>query len=597
MADNAIGILFQVKGEGSLSGESGRLIKSQFDQIVKELEAQLPKIKFTLDIKDLKAQLDSLTQNIQKQFSSITVSPKIKTSSGGQDNPAQMSKQYELLTNRLKEYRSAKELLNSLSDTSAESFRVQSQEVDKLSASLDRLLMHAQNRSGTSAVDGVDAATLRSLQQEKVEIDDLRNKKVELRRLDVEQKKATKEASEAAKAALAAEKQATRELVAEQRALQQADNARLGVTKATDNAQAILRRNQDLINSNKNAAAAALQLQTLIDRAPGSGASVEDLRSYQRELVTLTARTNTAFSQIDISTNTLGRRIKETFSSKVIQTFSYALIALAVGSLKKVYDNVLNVDTAMTELRIVTKSTSDEYVKFADRVAKSAQKIGASVSDLIKSTTTFARLGFSLEEASTLAEITTAYSKVGDVSVDDATKNITGIVKAYGVSASDLESVVDRLIYVGRRFAISSGEIGEGMNNAASSLAANGNSLNEAIGILTAANTTVQDISRASTATRTITARLSASKQELEELGETVTADTVVKLEQAFQAYGIAITDSNGELKSTYDILDSIAARWNDLGKEEQSAIATLAAGKLVPVYTVMCTLNTFNCR
>lgn len=273
------------------------------------------------------------------------------------------------------------------------------------------------------------------------------------------------------------------------------------------------------------------------------------------------------------------QRFRKTFDTRVRSAMAGFVTGKIGFYLRDIYNNVVEIDTAMTELKIVTRENDAALEKYAKTAEKTAQKIGASVTDLIKSTTTYARLGFSLDEAGTLSELTTAYSKVGDVSIDDATKNITGIVKAYKVGADDLEFIIDKLIYVGRNFAISSGEIGEGMNNAASSLAANGNTLNQAMGILTAANTTSQDISRASTATRTIAARLSASKQELEELGETVEADTITKLETAFKAYGIEIKNSNGELKSTYGILDAIANKWGDLSKEEQSAVIEMASG------------------
>lgn len=120
----------------------------------------------------------------------------------------------------------------------------------------------------------------------------------------------------------------------------------------------------------------------------------------------------------------------------------------------------------------------------------------------------------------------------------------------------------------------------EGMNNAASSLAALGNTLEQATGILTAANTTVQDIDKASTAVRTIAARLSNSTTELQELGES-TDDVLAtaNLTAEMNAYGIAITDANGELLSTYEILGNIANAWDELDTTQRAAIASTVAG------------------
>lgn len=320
--------------------------------------------------------------------------------------------------------------------------------------------------------------------------------------------------------------------------------------------------------------AEATQALDELQRMANSG----DWRGFD-ELKKKLAEVQNLINSNNLSTETWFQKMKKTFGTRARSLLAGLTLGKLTQSIRDIYKYVLEIDTAMTNLKIVTKESDSALQRYAETAKKAAVSIGASVSDIIKSTTTYARLGFSLDEAGKLGELTTAYSKVGDVSVDDATKNITGIVKAYQVSGDSLEGVIDKLIYVGRRFAISSAEIGEGMNNAASSLAANGNTMDQAMGILTAANTTVQNISRASTATRTIAARLSASKQELEELGETVEADTVVKLSKAFKAYGIEIQDGNGELKSTYEILNMIASKWEELDDAQRSAIAGLAAG------------------
>jgi TP901 family phage tail tape measure protein len=139
-------------------------------------------------------------------------------------------------------------------------------------------------------------------------------------------------------------------------------------------------------------------------------------------------------------------------------------------------------------------------------------------------------------------------------------------------------------------YAIDALEIGQAMNNASSILAANGNSFEEAMGILTAANTTLQDVSKSSTAVRTIVARISASKTELEELGEdTGSIIATANLDKEMRAYGVSITDVNGELRSTFDILNDLHKKWGDLNTTQRAAIAGLLAGKRVPVHTVMC--------
>lgn len=51
----------------------------------------------------------------------------------------------------------------------------------------------------------------------------------------------------------------------------------------------------------------------------------------------------------------------------------------------------------------------------------------------------------------------------------------------------------------------------------------------------------------------------------------------------------VALTNINGEYRSTYDILLDIANQWDNLTSMEQAALATEISGKLVPVRTEMC--------
>ena len=69
---------------------------------------------------------------------------------------------------------------------------------------------------------------------------------------------------------------------------------------------------------------------------------------------------------------------------------------------------------------------------------------------------------------------------------------MTAIIKAFDMDVSQVESVMDKLVTVGNNFPISVSQIAEGMNNASSMLAVAGNSFEESVALLTAANTTIE---------------------------------------------------------------------------------------------------------
>jgi len=117
---------------------------------------------------------------------------------------------------------------------------------------------------------------------------------------------------------------------------------------------------------------------------------------------------------------------------------------------RQVVTNVKEIDTAMTQLQIVTRASSDEMARFGTSAADAAKKAGTSITDLVDSATTFARLGFSLDESSTLAQFTSMLQVVGDIDVSDAQDAVTAIMKAFNIDADQIESVMDKLVVVGK---------------------------------------------------------------------------------------------------------------------------------------------------
>lgn len=255
------------------------------------------------------------------------------------------------------------------------------------------------------------------------------------------------------------------------------------------------------------------------------------------------------------------------------------VIMAVIRSIRQMITTAIELDDAITQLRIVTRQGEEAYRDYGDAIAETAKKIGASMTDLINSTTTFARLGYSLDESSKLAEYTAMLQRVGNIDEKSATEAVTAIIKAYDIGVDELESIMDRMVVVGNGFPISVGQIAEGMNNASSTLAAAGNDFNKSVALLTAANTTIQDAAKASTGLRTITARLRNTVTELDELDENMTEAKYQELVSALTKYNVSLTDTNNEYRATYDIMQDIAAQWGKMTSMEQAALATAVSG------------------
>lgn len=167
----------------------------------------------------------------------------------------------------------------------------------------------------------------------------------------------------------------------------------------------------------------------------------------------------------------------------------------AQNGLRTIVTDVTAIDTAMTELRKVTDETESTYSKFLDTASTRAVKLGATIADTVTATADFARLGYNISEASQLADAATVYKNVGDgiADISEASESIISTMQAFGIEAQNSMSIVDEFNEVGNRFAISSKGIGEALVRSASSLEAGGNTLEQSIGLITSANTIVQD--------------------------------------------------------------------------------------------------------
>ena len=188
-------------------------------------------------------------------------------------------------------------------------------------------------------------------------------------------------------------------------------------------------------------------------------------------------------------TQTFGDRFKKQWEQYKSYLSVASVFMYVEQGLRDMFQQVVAIDTAMTELKKVTDETSATYDKFLTNAGQRASEIGTTIDGLVTSTADFARLGYDFADAANLAEVANIYTVVGDEidSVDTATQSVISTMKAFKVEASDSMSIVDKFNEVSNNFAISSGGIGEALTRSASSLAAANNSLDESVALITAA--------------------------------------------------------------------------------------------------------------
>ena len=267
------------------------------------------------------------------------------------------------------------------------------------------------------------------------------------------------------------------------------------------------------------------------------------------------------------------------------------VIAAIMRGVTGLHGAVVDLDTAMVELRKVTDETNESYNRFLLSAAKNSVAIGTSYSDFVTSAADFARLGYSMNEASGLAKVANIYNVVGDEvnGIGNATSSIISTMKAFGVEADAAISIVDKFNAVGNNFAISSGGIGEAMMRSASAFAEANNTIDESIALIVAANNVIQNPEIVGTMWKTVSMRIRGAKAELEEAGletefmaTSVSAlrDSINGLTNIDGSGGFDIMLDDDTFKSTYDIILGISEIWKEMNDIDQAALLELLAGK-----------------
>ena len=321
------------------------------------------------------------------------------------------------------------------------------------------------------------------------------------------------------------------------------------------------------------------------------------IKNGNGEIEKITASFNQAGTAIDASSKNLGK-VANKFTSffdgvkkktgEIATYFTGAnLVYKAVARIKQGITYVKEIDAALTELKKVTDETDATYKKFLTTASQTAGQIGSTVKDFTNATADFARLGYNIEQASDLAKAASVYYNVGDdlANIGEASDSIISTMHGFGIEAENAMNIVDKFNEVGNNFAISSSGIGQALLRSASAMSEAGNTIDESIGLITAANSVVQNPESVGTAMKTLSLRIRGAKVELEDAGEDVDgmANSVSELQKKLLALTggkVNIMLDENTFKNTTEILREMSTVWDDMTDVNRAAALELLSGK-----------------
>ncbi|OME53974.1 phage tail tape measure protein [Paenibacillus odorifer] len=270
-----------------------------------------------------------------------------------------------------------------------------------------------------------------------------------------------------------------------------------------------------------------------------------------------------------------------------IWTAAMSMVYGVMEQIKRGFQSILDIDAAMINLQKVTEASKLELEKFKSTASDMGRDLGVVATDVIKATTEFQKLGYTLEESASLGKNSILYANVGDMSVQDASDNIVSTIKGFGIAVDEqgnnVRGIVDMYNEVGNNFAITSAGLGEALKRSSSVMSEAGNSIQESIGLVTAANGVLQDPARVGNGLKTIAMRLRGVG---EEAGELVPAlqpifDRINTQMNLMGENALQVMETDGKtFKSTYEIFEGLVGIWDELSDIERANLVETMGGK-----------------
>lgn len=185
--------------------------------------------------------------------------------------------------------------------------------------------------------------------------------------------------------------------------------------------------------------------------------------------------------------------LREGMSSFSYWTSSTFLVMKAIQSIKGGIRSVIELDTALVDLRKTTTMTYGELEKFYYQANEVAKQMGVTTAEIINQASAWSRLGYSsAEAASKMAKYSSMFASISPgMNVDTATDGLVSVMKAFDIGNDNPDDVLDGIMskinIIGNTAATSNAEIVNMLTRSSSAMKEANNTLEETIALETAA--------------------------------------------------------------------------------------------------------------
>ena len=316
-------------------------------------------------------------------------------------------------------------------------------------------------------------------------------------------------------------------------------------------------------------------------------AALADPNAYKNagQLKQAMAELRAQAKSLGLESENLIDKFEKLFGQHLSTMITMAALHKMQDALRIVYQNVVEIDTAVTELRKVSEYAGKSLEEYMGRAAEQAQKLGVSISDYVNSTADWKRLGYSDEDAENLATYSTLLKNVGD-NIDDVNTSSSYLIstlQGFGLLADQAEDVVNKIDAVANTQPVTAKDLGEILTRSSAAMSAANNTLEETIALGTAANAVIQDADTVGTTLKSLSMYLRAAKSDAENAGIEVDgmANSVSELRSELKSLtGVDIMLDSKNFKSTYQVMKELSQVWSGLSDVTQANVTEMIGGK-----------------
>lgn len=351
--------------------------------------------------------------------------------------------------------------------------------------------------------------------------------------------------------------------------------------KASEAAQDLKKHLQEATNVNTG----ELNLNTFVNSLNKAGTSVTQLgnalldagqtgQAAFSQLASVIASAEVPIKRMNSTLAAWGQTLKNTVKWELSSTMVHGLESALSGAVSYVKD----LNSSLTNIRIVTGQSAEDMARFATQANRAARELSTTTKAYADASLIYYQQGDSAEQVAKKAAITIkAANSSFNTSAQEMSEYLTAVWNSYQVGADELERYVDIMAALGAKTATSLEEIATSMQKVAATSNTVGVSMEQVSSIIaTVSSVTRESAESIGTAFKTIFARIGDLK-----LGETL--EDGVNLGQVssqLEKVGVSILDANGELRDMGIIIEDLMAKWGEMGRAEQTAIAQVIAGK-----------------